>query len=186
MMPRLQRVRPGFTFIELVVVACVLLVLAGILFPVFGQATAKAKAVACEAHLAQIGMGLHLYAQDNGGLLPPSARSLRAAVLGRSGADPSLFFCPSDPLSHAGVPGSYQYVSGLALDLDLSSAVMADWSFCHNEGGYVLYLDGRTRWIRPVNWPVPTASRPLAAGTTLPSGYRPTSLGQFSEPGAGR
>ena len=57
--------RRAFTLIELLVVIAIIAVLAAILFPVFAQARAKARAVACLSNLKQIGLSLQMYSQDN-------------------------------------------------------------------------------------------------------------------------
>jgi prepilin-type N-terminal cleavage/methylation domain-containing protein/prepilin-type processing-associated H-X9-DG protein len=56
--------RRGFTLIELLVVIAIIAILAAILFPVFAQARAKARAISCLSNQKQIGTGMMMYTQD--------------------------------------------------------------------------------------------------------------------------
>ena len=54
----------GFTLIELLVVIAIIAILAAILFPVFAQARAKARSVACLSNCRQSGLAYQMYIQD--------------------------------------------------------------------------------------------------------------------------
>ena len=56
--------RKGFTLIELLVVIAIIAILAAILFPVFAQARAKARAISCISNIKQQALGMTMYAQD--------------------------------------------------------------------------------------------------------------------------
>jgi prepilin-type N-terminal cleavage/methylation domain-containing protein/prepilin-type processing-associated H-X9-DG protein len=56
--------KSGFTLIELLVVIAIIAILAAILFPVFAQARAKARAITCISNLKQLAMGNMMYFQD--------------------------------------------------------------------------------------------------------------------------
>ena len=56
--------RNAFTLIELLVVIAIIAILAAILFPVFAQARAKARAVTCLSNEKEIGLGMMMYFQD--------------------------------------------------------------------------------------------------------------------------
>src|SRR5437867_10886932 len=61
---RRGRCRGGFTLIELLVVIAIIAILAAILFPVFAQARAKARSIACLSNVKQLGKAFHMYVQD--------------------------------------------------------------------------------------------------------------------------
>ena len=60
----LMRKLKAFTLIELLVVIAIIAILAAILFPVFAQARAKARAITCVSNIRQIGMSAMMYEQD--------------------------------------------------------------------------------------------------------------------------
>src|SRR5436305_8741687 len=60
----------GFTLIELLVVIAIIAILAAILFPVFAQARAKARAASCTSNLKQLSMAMIMYAGDYDETLP--------------------------------------------------------------------------------------------------------------------
>lgn len=62
--------RKAFTLIELLVVIAIIAILAGLLFPVFAQAMAKARQASCLSNHKQLGNALMLYTQDYDEELP--------------------------------------------------------------------------------------------------------------------
>ena len=60
----------AFTLIELLVVIAIIAILAAILFPVFAQAKAAAKATQSLSNVKQIGVGQQIYLSDNDDTLP--------------------------------------------------------------------------------------------------------------------
>ena len=74
--------RRGFTLIELLVVIAIIAILAAILFPVFAQAKASAKAVAALSNVKQISLAYLMYANDaDDNKAPPVVQDLVAGVV---------------------------------------------------------------------------------------------------------
>lgn len=60
----------AFTLIELLVVIGIVAVLMGVLTPALVSARVSARKIACSSNLRQIGVAVHLYADDNRGNIP--------------------------------------------------------------------------------------------------------------------
>lgn len=65
-----QQRRAGFSLLELLVVIAILALLIAILLPALSQAKHQARRTACAGNLRQVGMAVHLYADDFGDMIP--------------------------------------------------------------------------------------------------------------------
>ena len=92
--------RPGFSLIELLFIIAVIGVLAAILLPALARARENARRTSCLSNLSQLGLIMHMYAQENEWDLPWSGGDDQADCLldlvGDYVTDVHVFVCPSD------------------------------------------------------------------------------------------
>jgi prepilin-type N-terminal cleavage/methylation domain-containing protein len=67
----------AFTLIELLVVIAIIAILAALLLPALSAAKKRAWSAQCQSNLHQIGLGMKMFADENGELYPESGGSIR-------------------------------------------------------------------------------------------------------------
>ena len=113
----LRRYAEGFSLVELLVVLAVVATLIGLLAPALASARAAARSAACLSAQRQLGLVLHMYADDGGGAMPRSTHSGNAFAMRRKGVVPwpYAFFsyyrgAVFDPAEHGGASWFGAYI----------------------------------------------------------------------------
>jgi len=132
-----------------------------ILLPSLSRARELSKRTVCSANIKGIGTALQTYASANQGAFPESEDDW-VARLGVNVSNMQLV-CPST----ADVPGmvSYHYVPGYTTGSDPNQIIVYEDPSNHmNEGGNVMYLDGRVQFVKTPQL------QPMISSIKLPNG----------------
>jgi hypothetical protein len=109
-------------------VIAILVILAGLLFPVFAHVREAARQSVCRSQLRQVGMALGMYGMDYGGI--PIRLS---AIYPTYVSDGRLFLCPSDP--RRGMHDGNEFLEGNRyLATGLSYDYLPNWRHAWNVG----------------------------------------------------
>ena len=128
-----MRRRTALTLVELLVVIAIVGLLVGILLPAIQSARATSRNLACKNNLRQIGIGIHLFANNNGGRFPfnvhRSAEESWLYTLGPYIEDvDEIRMCPDDPNTderlHGQQKGTSYLISEYVSTENLDGAVL--------------------------------------------------------------
>jgi prepilin-type N-terminal cleavage/methylation domain-containing protein/prepilin-type processing-associated H-X9-DG protein len=115
------RSRGGFTLIELLVVVAIIVILAGLLFPVFALAREKARQTSCLSNARQIGQAIMMYADSYDHAYPlyahaPNHDQLWYEVIEPYIKNSRIFCCPTLPRKESTYPAEVHPWAGYGVN----------------------------------------------------------------------
>ena len=145
----------AFTLIELLVVIAIIAILAALLLPALTSAKQRAWTTRCNSNLRQIGLGLKMFADDNGELYPESGGDIYWGAIDPETGKPSwmeqivsyvgntnVYDCPANIQLPPDMQGPFNYFNGArAAFVLVDAAVSVKGSLILFPSAYVLSGD---------------------------------------------
>jgi len=120
----------AFTLLELLVVIAIIAILAALLLPALSSARQRAWTTQCNSNLHQIGVGMKIFADENGELYPESGGTIRWGTYDLAPPDGSgkqawmqqivsdiqdtnIYHCPADVLLPLAQQSDFDYFNGV-------------------------------------------------------------------------
>lgn len=145
--------RRGFTLAELSMVLLLIALASAVVVTVYARGRLLSKRTLCLNNARNLGIALHLYAQDHDGFFPPEEPGL--SVLEIYVVNRDVFRCPT--VSHRkgspeAFPIDFIYRPGLSNQDPPNEPVLADDQPRHEGGANVLTVDGSVQWWPAAEW----------------------------------
>ena len=135
----------GVTIVELLVVACVFLLMAGALAPFVSMARERSQRFYCADNLRKISLGLHAYAADNNESFPASLEQLYPKYVDSR----KILDCPAVGTRAGKDKTGYRYILGLTEAAPPKEIIVEDLNGNHKaDSGNILRVDGSIEWAK--------------------------------------
>lgn len=143
--------RRGFTLAELSMVLLLIALASAVVVTVYARARSLSKRTLCLNNVRNVGIALHMYAQDNDGFFPPEEPGLSALEI----ENRYVFRCPSvrhRKGSPEVFPIDFIYRPGFSNQDAPNEPMLGDDQPRHEGGANVLTVDGSVQWWPAAKW----------------------------------